>query len=243
MNSEVYKKNFTIGEILSFSWEIFTKNFKLIASLFLSIYIPLSILSYRITLKTNEENLVRELTLNFIIGIIALVASLAVIYVAKQTIDNKSTNFTESIEFAISKWLPAITTNILMGILLVILFILLIVPGIIFSIYWAFVLPIVALKDIRMMKALDYSKSIVQGRWWKLLGYLVVITIVGILAGIGIGIGEGIIIYVFLQITNNMIIPVIIISTFNALMTAYFVVVSTVLFVNFDSTKKLPTSN
>lgn len=54
---------------------------------------------------------------------------------------------------------------------------LLLIPGIIFSIYWQFIIFIAIDKQIYKKEALDYSKSLIKGHWWKVFSF----TFLGIL--------------------------------------------------------------
>ena len=49
---------------------------------------------------------------------------------------------------------------------------LLIIPGVLYLIYWIFVPQVVVLKDVSFGEALSYSKTIVSGRWRKVFFYL-----------------------------------------------------------------------
>jgi len=80
---------------------------------------------------------------------------------------------------------------IVMGIFLVVLYILLIIPGIIFTVYWAFASYVFIHKNTTVMGALKESKNIVRGNWWKvfwrgLLLFIIYIVVDGILGFIPI---------------------------------------------------------
>lgn len=53
--------------------------------------------------------------------------------------------------------------------------VLLVVPGIYLAVRWAFVVPSVAIDGARGADAVRRSSSLVQGRWWRVLGSLLVI--------------------------------------------------------------------
>ncbi len=64
-------------------------------------------------------------------------------------------------------------------IFLVLLTILLIVPGIIFGVFWSLAAYIFLNENKSITQSLGRSKELIRGRWWRTLGYLVVIGIVG----------------------------------------------------------------
>jgi len=94
---------------------------------------------------------------------------------------------------------------IVTGVFLVLLYILLIIPGIIFTVYWAFASYIFIHKNTTVMGALKESKRIVRGNWWKvfwrglllLIIYVVVDGILGFIPIIG-GLLSMLILYPFM---------------------------------------------
>lgn len=67
------------------------------------------------------------------------------------------------------------TTSLLSGILLILLFCLLIVPGIIFLVFWLFVSWIVINEGLVNRVALRRSKQLVSGYWWPIFGRLLLL--------------------------------------------------------------------
>ncbi len=65
-------------------------------------------------------------------------------------------------------------TSILQGILLVPLFIAVIIPGIIFLIYWNFYIFIILDQKVSGFKALSESKKMIKGNWWKIFAIVVI---------------------------------------------------------------------
>ncbi len=80
---------------------------------------------------------------------------------------------------AVSRWCPMILTGLLAGLVLIGLTLLLIVPGIIWGVYYAFLVPVVAF-GLSGTEALAESKRLVKGNWWRTLGCILVIGLVGI---------------------------------------------------------------
>ena len=100
-------------------------------------------------------------------------------------INKKKVTVWESIKHALLTWDKAILTSLLAAIILIGLFILLIIPGIIYQTYYSFILFAVILKGKKYKKALDYSKSLVKGRWWRVFGTLLIVSIgISLVAGI-----------------------------------------------------------
>lgn len=68
------------------------------------------------------------------------------------------------------------------------LFVLLVLPGIIFGIFWVLAFTIFILEEKSIFSAMGKSFDMIRGRWWKTLGYLVVLVLVIILLMLPFGI-------------------------------------------------------
>ncbi len=101
------------------------------------------------------------------------------------TVENKELPLEQTISLAWHKLRPYLWTSILQWLCLFGLFLLLIIPGLIFAVFWYFTLYIVLYYGKTGMDAMKESKSIVTGRWWKTLGYMLLI---GIISALAIGI-------------------------------------------------------
>lgn len=114
--------------------------------------------------------------------IIYLLIHITVTLKVLHTVENKELSLEQTISLAWHKLRPYIWTSILQGICLLGLFILLIIPGLIFAVFWYFTLYIVVYYGKTGMGAMKESKSIVTGRWWKTLWYMLLIGIISALA-------------------------------------------------------------
>ena len=56
--------------------------------------------------------------------------------------------------------------------------ILLVIPGIIFAVWYSFTTMVVVLEGLRGSDAMRKSKSYVQGRWWGVFGRVILLSIV-----------------------------------------------------------------
>jgi len=231
MEKEIYQKQFSIGEILSESWKRFTENFKLILIITLIIYVPINIILSLIPIEGSFEGFrIYFKIIQFLESFIGIIATMAIAFLIKNKIDDKSISVEEAFKKSLSKWGTVIGTNILLGLFILGLTILLIIPGIIFGIYWAFTMFAVIFKNKSYKNALDYSKSIVKGRWWTVAGYSFVFGILAIIAGFIGGIP-----YWFLP---DNIISNIATDTLIDILYSFFIVVSTIFFINFNATKQ-----
>ena len=58
------------------------------------------------------------------------------------------------------------------------LYLLLIIPGIIFTIYWIFAAYILVGENADIIESMKRSKAVVRGRWWKVFGYCLLLLLV-----------------------------------------------------------------
>lgn len=132
-------------------------------------------------------------------------------------------------------YLPgAIWTNILSAIIILFMLLLLIIPGIICLIYYFFVFEVVALRGLSGKAALDYSKKLVQGHWWKVCCFALVFVLVEtVFTLVSSRVG-----FAHLYLINYLSAADIIIDTFSLLFSAFFNIFVTLLFLNLDYCRK-----
>lgn len=75
---------------------------------------------------------------------------------------------------------------IVSGIFITLLFLLFIIPGIIFCVYWIFAAYVLIESQTTILNSLKESRKIVKGRWWKVFGYTFLVGVIGsIVSGVG----------------------------------------------------------
>ncbi|MBX4187181.1 MAG: hypothetical protein KW802_02925 [Candidatus Doudnabacteria bacterium] len=87
------------------------------------------------------------------------------------------TGFSDSFKAARSSFWRYIWTSFLLGLILFLGFVLLVVPGIIFAVWYAFAGMIVIVEGISGMDAIRQSKTYVKGRWGKVAWRIAVPTL------------------------------------------------------------------
>jgi len=167
------------GDLFSKSWKEYKKNFKLFFKIFLlfslipsAIFILLIIISGEIT--NNPNLLIASLPLM----ILNIIMTISLIYIALQ---RKNLSFKQSIKGGLHYFWKYIGLSLLLFICLIPLFLLLIIPGLIFSIYWSFSPYILMNENTGIWESMKKSKSIVKGKWWKVFGYVLLL---GIIVGV-----------------------------------------------------------
>ena len=181
IQNKLSKKEFSIGEILFNSWKLFTKNFQPILIIVLVVYIPINFILALIPIEALMEQQgsiqgfkIYIRIIQILEVLIGVIATMAIAFIIKSKLDGKSIDFKIALKKSLSRWSAAVGTTILLGIFLVGLVLLLIIPGVIYFNYWIFAIYAVILYNKSGKKALDYSKSVVKGRWWRVFWYSLV---------------------------------------------------------------------
>ena len=147
-----------LKEVYSSSKEVYNKNKRFIyitSTIIAMAYVSLALLFS----KSIYYSIIID-TFRALVGIFNLI--LFVYFFFK--IINKDKTFFESTKFLSGKLIPVILTFLIYFILLIPLFLLFIIPGIIFSILWMFYNSAVLFRNKYYWSALKYSKSLVSGK-------------------------------------------------------------------------------
>ncbi len=235
MNSESSSPKVSIGGILSDSWKVFQGRFQDIAIAALAVSVPVNVILAFLPQQDPEAGFVDVYAIGAAVGFALLaglagtIAVLATMLIAEKAQQGENVTWEAALRHGLSRWFASFWTNLLAGIMLVGLFLLLIVPGAIFAVYWSFVMAAVGLRSMEGMAAIRYSKSLVKGRWWKTFGYLIVFGLLGALCG---GIVGGLFgmfpVSRVTQIVSNSVV---------SLIAAFFNVVSTIFFLRFEANR------
>lgn len=235
MEQKMNNKEYTIWKIFSESWKYFKENFQIIFLIVLAVCVPINILLICTPLSVlfKEHGLPPVFEIYAIIilfSLVKVIASIVLILVTQSTIDKTIISFGQVLRKSISRWPAALGTYILLSIFLSGLF-LLVVPGIIYYVYWIFMLCAVTLRDKSGIRALSYSRAIVKGRWWKVAGYALVFGLLGSLIGTSL-------VEMSARLLPHYPVVEVVAYTLTDIARSFFVVVSVVFFVNFDNTRK-----
>lgn len=193
--------------LLSNSWELFTANFNQWAKLVSMIVVPMLVyfLGYGLMFMGAENELMVLTALGGLMAVVGYVVALlaglwlgvASVEAADRFADKKTYVFRKL--WSLNTWSLIIQTGVAALIYAMTLYFglfLLIIPGILFAIWFLFTKYAVILDKKTDLFALQYSYQIVKGRWWQVFwrcfgfGVLMMI-IVGVVVGILLGIGYG----------------------------------------------------
>jgi uncharacterized membrane protein len=226
MLKAIQEREFSFSDVVAKGWLIYSQQFKAIVMITLIVYIPINIILYMVAgyMKSFQDFMNVIKILEGLFGVIAMMGIAVVVDLAIQNNDNLPISWGAALSKAFSRWGSCLTTSILGGIIILGLTFLLIIPGVIWSIYYIFIIQIVALRELGGKTALNYSKSLVKGRWWKTFG--IVFVLASINGGIGLGIG-----YLSTSLPGSISI---ITDTLIDIIAAFYTVATTILFLNLD---------
>lgn len=166
-----YTQKLGIGDILSEAKHLFFDNISAYMKIFLILLLPLVIV------QVIAEFIPKLLMMLLYIAavVVYIIGSVALIKQTDKFISGeKNFNFEALRKESGTYFWQYLGLAIGMSLLLMLLFLLLIIPGIIFAIFWAFAVTALILKNTSPVESMRYSKKLVQGRWWSVLGYLFV---------------------------------------------------------------------
>ena len=112
---------------------------------------------------------------NFYTYLVFCVALLAIVKAAERAVTQRPFTPGEIMGEALRRWPRYLWTSFLTGFIILGLCFFLLIPGLIWSVYYLFVPYVVAITSLSGKKALDYSKDLVLGAFWRTIGYFCVI--------------------------------------------------------------------
>jgi uncharacterized membrane protein len=172
MFADIRTERYGLKKIISAGWKIYIEKFKDIAPIVLIVYIPINIVLSLIPAMPDEY---KDFQIRFRIAqlfdlFIGVLATIAVAKIAECAVNGEQISYTNALKFGVSRWGRGISVQILAGLIVLGMLLLLIVPGIIWAVYYTFGILVVALRGISGKEALDYSKRLVKGQWGRIFG-------------------------------------------------------------------------
>jgi uncharacterized membrane protein len=177
------KKQFSIGEAVSYGWDTFKKN----AWLFITLA-AIDLIVGSIPNMISRESSPEKSWAGLIIWLISTAIQIGIITIALKTVDSKKTGFSDLSENFSCYW-RYLGATILYGFIVLVGFILLIVPGVIWAIKYQFYGYLIVDKKMGAMEALKKSGEITKGVRLDLFLLGLVLLGVIILGALVLGVG------------------------------------------------------
>lgn len=174
----------SVKEIINKSVELYQKNYLLFFRYLLLLFIPTGIIAIAgviigsFTAVFAVFGLSVPLLIYLAMIIVASLTSLWISLAFVRTIAGLYENteekpIKENLQTTVHLILPSLIISILTSLIILGGMVLLIIPGIIFAIWFAFSFYAVAIDNHKVATALNTSKNLVRGRWWAVLWRLV----------------------------------------------------------------------
>lgn len=204
MKELVYSRELRLGEILTIGFRLFLENIKTILLGLLVICLPMSILLNLIQLRMADTSTIMDtllqarsavseeefmqafqrmmtenLTLVAVKVFLEPIYTIAVAKGVKRRLENRPVQLGKVYGDALLLEGRIVQTGFIYAVL-VFLGSMILIPGIIMAVNWCFYVYCIGICDRKGMDALRHSRDMVRGRWWKTLGFLVVLFFVGI---------------------------------------------------------------
>lgn len=153
------------------------------------------------------------------------------IHIISAKYDKKKFTFKQAKNKGLEQWGKTFMYALGLGIMLILLYILLIIPGLIFNIFWTFAIYFIILSNKKLFEAMKASKQLVQGQWWRTFGYLLAISLVFI--------GSVVILELIVGALFDKMITDLIIAIATILLSVIITPINTVLFREFAKEKSI----
>lgn len=174
----------TAKDIINKSVELYQKNYQLFLKYMLLLFIPTGIITIAIVLFGSMTGMlvIYGLSAPLLVYISVLIAatfaslwiSLAFIRSLAARYENQEDKpIKDNIQTAVHLIIPAFLISLLTSLMVVGGLILLIIPGLIFIVWFAFTFYAVVIDNHKIKEAFSASRQLVKGRWWKVLWRLV----------------------------------------------------------------------
>jgi hypothetical protein len=174
MVNELQEREFGLLSVLSMAWSVYCQRLRAILIITLIVYIPTNIIEFFILMNVEKVESYMKFVMNLEM-FIGVIACMGIAIIVEKAVKNEDVDWKTALSQSFASWNKCVVTNLSAGLRVLGWTLLLIVPGIIWFIYYYFVTQIVALRGISGIKVLDYSKALVKGRWWRTFGIIAAI--------------------------------------------------------------------
>lgn len=151
-----------------------------------------------------------ELVIAIIIGLVLFVTSILMAVAMLKAVMEPSNTITSAYQYAGSMFFRYLALAILLSVIMFIGFLLFIIPGVIFMVWFAFAYYVLIRENTPILGALKRSKELTKGRWWQIFFRIVMLAVFSLIASLLIG---GIS-YVF-SLINETVLPGLVNFVFN----------------------------
>ena len=176
------KKDFSIGEAVQFGWNTMKANFGFFLGVLIVAWVIIAVPS-AIAGKLQQESAGLAFLFNIIAIIVRLIVSIGLIRIALKFSDNEKPVFNDLFSFPPFFW-RYLGGSILFGLIVFGGMLLLIIPGIIWTIKFQYFGYCIIDKNLGPIDALKKSSAITNGIKWELFGFGIVLWLINLLGAL-----------------------------------------------------------
>ncbi|NEO76894.1 hypothetical protein [Moorena sp. SIO4G3] len=174
--SKLQSRKLGLIELISMGFDVYLKNLKPILLLFCTIYLPLLIILSALN-PENQNNpsgwfLAFFVVVSIVVNLAGIIYIIALSLITENYLHGRDTSYQSAVQKIVSSLLPLVGLVLRFWINYLLRFMLLIIPGIVYAVNNQYYGLAFILRDQRGKDAFDYSRSIVEGNWWKVLFFI-----------------------------------------------------------------------
>ncbi|NEO72525.1 hypothetical protein [Moorena sp. SIO3H5] len=169
--SKLQSRKLGFIELISMGFDVYLKNLKPILLLFCTIYLPLLIILSALN-PENQNNpsglfLAFFIVFSIVVALVGFIYYIALALITENYLHGRDTSYQSAVQKIVSNLLPLVGLALIFSINYFIRFMLLIIPGIVYTVNNQYYGLTCILRDQRGKDAFNYSRSRVEGNWWK----------------------------------------------------------------------------
>jgi len=198
----------TVGQILDNSFRLYRQNFIKFLAIMAVIYVPLALIQMGLLQVSGSQESIRTASQNepdpatliggmvnlFVTIVGTTLGSAALIRSVSQSYLGKSTSIGEAYRTVLPKLLTLIGAVIMVALLVMLGFLLLIVPGIIFMLRYSLTSQSIVIEDLKAVEGMGRSKNLAAGNLGKIFGVNFLMSLITGVIILGIQQGGGLMI-------------------------------------------------
>ncbi len=183
MNKKLWQRQMSLGEVLGEGFRLLQMNLIPFSLLVICTHAPLNLLrTFLSSIIPVEKYGVTNVSLvvsgiKWIDSFLGLIVFIGIAYILEKSLQGQIISFGDVFKFSFSRLSDVFWTSLLLSVIVLGLTLLLIIPGVIWSNNYSFTLAIVALRNLKGRAALEASKKLIYGQWWRVFGIYTAIAI------------------------------------------------------------------
>ena len=177
MKAEITGAKLELDRLIAIGWDVYRRNFRSILPIVLIIGIPLDLIRSLIpasesALSASAHGMGPFTTFSVIMEMLFRNISLMALFILiDSSVAGNPRSWSDAFRQSLSRWGASVVTTFLAAMIVAGLTLLLVVPGIVWAVYYIFILMAVSVRGLSGKAALDFSKGLVKGQWWRICGF------------------------------------------------------------------------